>query len=405
MSQTIIMPTVNPEILIWARETAGLSLDEAAHAIQLKDAHGKNGADRLAAIEAGEAPLSRPVLLRMAEKYRRSLLVFYLDRPPRRDETGQDFRTVPGEKAPYDAQLEALIRDIKVRQSLVKSLLEDEETPPHAFVGSMQMRDGTAKMAEDIISVLDFSLTTFRARRDYTKAFQYLRQCVEDKGIFVMLLGDLGHSSTQIGVETFRGFVIADVIAPFIVVNTQDSASAKSFTLLHEVTHVWLGTTGISGGSDEVAIERFCNEVAGTILIPAQELSALQNINASTFEQAVTQISEFASQRNVSRAMVSYKLFKAGQMNEVRWRELNQRFEQERAASKQAEKDKKAEDGGGGPNYYVLRRQRLGSALLGLLDRSLNSGAISPTKAAKILGVKPRSVAPLLSYPESRGES
>ena len=46
------MPALNPEIFEWARETAGLSLDEAAHAIELKEAHGVSGAQRLAALEA-----------------------------------------------------------------------------------------------------------------------------------------------------------------------------------------------------------------------------------------------------------------------------------------------------------------------------------------------------------------
>ena len=67
------MPALNPEIFEWARKTAGLSLDEAAHAIELKEAHGVSGAQRLAALEAGKEEPSRPLLLRMAKVYRRFL--------------------------------------------------------------------------------------------------------------------------------------------------------------------------------------------------------------------------------------------------------------------------------------------------------------------------------------------
>src|SRR5262245_48372 len=102
------MPAVNPKILIWARETGGLTLEEAAEAIGLKFARGKTGAERLAAIEAGEEPLSRRLLLNMSQKYRRSLLIFYLAHPPKQGDRGQDFRILPGEKAPYDANLDAL---------------------------------------------------------------------------------------------------------------------------------------------------------------------------------------------------------------------------------------------------------------------------------------------------------
>jgi hypothetical protein len=38
------MPALNPEILEWARRTAGLSLDDAAREIDLKEAHGASGA-------------------------------------------------------------------------------------------------------------------------------------------------------------------------------------------------------------------------------------------------------------------------------------------------------------------------------------------------------------------------
>ena len=44
------MPKVNPEILIWAREAAGLSRADAARKLQIRDARGVKAADRLAAL-------------------------------------------------------------------------------------------------------------------------------------------------------------------------------------------------------------------------------------------------------------------------------------------------------------------------------------------------------------------
>jgi hypothetical protein len=44
-----------------------------------------------------------------------------------------------------------------------------------------------------------------------------------------------------------------------------------------------------------------------------------------------------------------------------------------------------------------VRRHRVGSALLGLVRRSLDDGTITYTKAGRVLGVKPRNVEPLLS--------
>jgi hypothetical protein len=41
------LPKINPEILRWARETAGLSLTEAASKLRIKKARGISPVDRL----------------------------------------------------------------------------------------------------------------------------------------------------------------------------------------------------------------------------------------------------------------------------------------------------------------------------------------------------------------------
>jgi transcriptional regulator with XRE-family HTH domain len=76
--------TVNPDILTWARDTAGLSADDAARVLGFSDTRNRSAAERLRALEAGDEEPSRSVLLRMAKAYRRSLLVFYLSAPPER---------------------------------------------------------------------------------------------------------------------------------------------------------------------------------------------------------------------------------------------------------------------------------------------------------------------------------
>ncbi len=67
-------------------------------------------------------------------------------------------------------------------------------------------------------------------------------------GVLVLVLGNLGSHHTDLGVEVFRGFSLADDLVPFVVVNPKDSAAARCFTLLHELAHLWVGEPGISGG-------------------------------------------------------------------------------------------------------------------------------------------------------------
>jgi len=397
------MPRVNPEILLWARETAGLSLDEGARALGLKDARGRTGAGRLAALERGDEEPGRPLLLKMAQKYRRPLLTFYLDKVPRKGDRGQDFRTAPGAGPPaYNATVDALIREINTRQSLVKSLLEDEEALALPFIASASINQGAESVASAIRETLRLNIEEFRRQDSVEAAFKHLRSRIEANRIFVLLVGNLGSHHTNIPTEIFRGFAIADPIAPFVVINDQDARTAWSFTALHEVAHLWLGATGISGASMEARIETFCNDVAGRILLPGEEIQVLANVGDAPPDEAIKRISSFAEERRLSRSMVAYCLLRANIVSMPQWQELKERFYQEWLDFK-ARKREKQKTAKGGPSYYVVRRDRLGPGLLNLVDRSLSEGALTYTKAGKVLGVKPRNVVPLLRDISQRG--
>jgi Zn-dependent peptidase ImmA (M78 family)/transcriptional regulator with XRE-family HTH domain len=390
------MPILNPEILSWARETAGLSLAQAADVIGIKESRGRTGAERLAALEAGNENVSRSQLVRMTKVYRRSLLVFYLEHPPAKGDRGQDFRTVPGSEPPlYSPTLDALIRDIKGRQSTMKSLREDSETEKLSFVGSANMSSAAESLSERIIQKIGFNLGEFRGQSSIENAFTYLRSKIEESGIFVLLVGNLGSHHTDISVETFRGYAIADEIAPVVVINDHDAKPAWAFTALHEVAHLWLGTTGISGFRPEVKIEQYCNRVAGEILLPSSEHDILSRLRVNSVTELIDDISAFARDRKISRAMVAYKLLQLDLIGRTTWNELTEQFRKAWLASQERdvlETDRR----GGGPNYYVVKRHRLGKALLGLVTRSLVEGLITPTKAGLLLGVKPRNVDPLV---------
>lgn len=76
------MPKVNPEIMVWARETAGLSLEEAAKKLDFRDSSRSSAVEKLARIERGQKEPTRLQLVKMAGQYRRA-----------RATGGVDFRT------------------------------------------------------------------------------------------------------------------------------------------------------------------------------------------------------------------------------------------------------------------------------------------------------------------------
>lgn len=392
------MPKVNPVIMRWARETAGLNVEEAAEKIGLNAARGIVASDRLIMLEAGEVEPTRPLLLKMASLYRRPILTFYLANPPAVAARGEDFRTLPTEFAQRDAALvDTLLREVRARQDMVRAVLEaEEEADRLGFVGSLQGQRDPKAIAAAIRRSLDFDLQIFRhgSGRGTLKGFAYLRDRAEAAGIFVLLIGNLGNHHSTLNVELFRGFALADPIAPFVVINDQDSEQAWSFTLLHELAHIWLGQTGVSGGRPSNAVETLCNDVAGRILLPTAEIAGEANLIGAAQERVVARISAIAESRQVSHSMVAYKLYREGIIDQRMWFSVTALFRQQWLRSKAAQRER-ARENEGGPSYYVVRRHKLGNRLVELAKRMLADGALSPSKAGTILGVKPSNVYPL----------
>lgn len=391
------MTTLNPAILKWARESAGLSLADAAARLDLGAARGVSGADRLAAIEAGEFEPPRSLLLKMADRYRRPLLTFFLTEPPRRGDRGQDFRTLPEATPPTtDAIVDAIVRDIRMRQSIVSSLLEDDDdAKPVEFIGVASESDGAAKACSRLIQILGFDLREFRSQPTVPDAFRYLRRRVEAVGVFVLLMGNLGSHHSNVDANVFRGFAIADPIAPFIVINENDARGAWSFTLLHEFVHLMLGDTGISGSDSGSATERFCDQIAGMVLLPEDDARKFQAGGYRTVEALGDAVDAFAQTHRISASMTAYRLYKVGILDRGAWLDLHRAFRQRWDSEKARRRDRRSSDDRG-PTYYVVRRHRIGEAMLSLVRRSVESGELSSTKAARALGVRPGNVYPLL---------
>ncbi len=387
------MPAVNHEILVWARTTAGLTEEEAIDRLGIQDSRGESAIDRLRALESGEVGPSRPMLIRMTKVYHQPLLLFYMTAPPRKGDRGQDFRTLPADySVSDDALIDVLIRNIVARQSTLRAAMEDDdEVETLEFVGSAKIADGPGKIVELLKHLLQMDHKDFYAQAGPDKAFALLRAKAEKAGVFVLLVGNLGSYHTTIKLEVFRGFALADKIVPFIVINDQDSHTAWSFTLLHELTHILLGQSGISAGQAEKEFEKFCNDVASRFLLPGEEIIQLTVNNEMVFETALERISQFANQRNLSSSMVAYNLLRHGLISGARWQKLSEAFRDKWLQAREVNHNK-AKEKQEKISYYVVRRHRVGTSLIKLINQMLISGSLSTTKAAHVLGVKAKNV-------------
>lgn len=108
--------------------------------------------------------------------------------------------------------------------------------------------------------------------------------------MLVMVSSVVGSNShRRLDVAEFRGFALADSVAPLVFLNGGDSKAAQMFTLAHELAHVWLGATGVSdtqaGQVPEQRTERWCNRVAAELLMPLAELRAAHHREAPIPEE------------------------------------------------------------------------------------------------------------------------
>jgi Zn-dependent peptidase ImmA (M78 family) len=341
----------------------------------------------------------------MAKQYRRPILTFYLEQIPRPSDIGEDFRTLPEQGDPTNALLRALLRDIKARQTLIREIVEEDEDVEFVrFVASQRQASGVNAVASVIRRDIEFDREVFRSSASVDEAFSYVRTCAETSGIFVILAGDLGSWQTAIDVRVFRGFAISDRLAPVIVINDQDAKAAWSFTLLHELAHLWLGVSGISGGIPTPGLERFCNDVAAAILVDPEEIASLPIGIVTSDADAARLVTEFAANRKLSRSMVAYQLYRQNKLSQQSWRALSEQFHAQWLATK-AQQRQAAREREGGVSYYVVRRHRLGTALLELVRRGLSEGNLTPIRAGKILGVKPMAVYPIVANPDRGGRA
>lgn len=394
---------INPSILAWARETAGFSIEEAAEKLGLSSSEKATAAEKLEAFEEGETKPTRNQLLKLATLYRRPLTTFYKNEPPRIADRGEDFRTLPGLVSTKDnALLDALLRDVRARQDLVRAVLEDDEDMQRlGFVGALQVDENAVTAANQVKTLLEVDRDTWTSAYATPDAlFADLRNRIEALGVFVLLIGNLGSHHSNISEKVFRGFAIADNLAPFIVINDQDARTARAFTLAHELVHLFVGATGVSGTPTTetprtrlARVERFCNDVAGEMLLPT---ASLQNIAAmASVQLASGVIAEIAENRNLSEPMVAYRLQRMGRIDETIYAKLNAMYAARWRNQRQRARER-ARDSDSGPSYYTVRKHRLGNALLSLVGRTLRENQLTHTTAARMLGVKPSSVEPLL---------
>lgn len=363
--------SIEPQMLVWARERAGVS--QASLAEKFK---------RLPEWESGEV---KPTY-RQLESFAKSVHVpfgyLFFKIPPNEAMPIPDFRTASGK--PVNRPTINLLDTIylcQTRQDWYRDYARAEDLPKPQFVGCANVGMNHADVAEQMRETLEF-YPQRNTRLNAAEAFRALIHSAEKAGILVMVSGVvLNDTHRRLDPSEFRGFALSDPIAPLVFVNGADAEAAKIFTLAHELAHIWLGETalsdlGVKPAKDARQEEIWCNAVAAEFLVPSAVLSSV----LSRSESLDQSLSRLASYFKVSKVVILRRLFDIGLISQSKFAsfwssEMLRIRHQDRRRS-------------GGGNFYRSTIARTGRRFARAMVGSALNGKTPFLDAYKMLGIR-----------------
>jgi len=362
---------VNPDLLRWALDRAGRDESDLVN--------------RFPKLPEWLSGALQPTL-RQVEQFARAMHVpigyLFLPAPPQEGLPIPDFRTLAGRQiARPSPNLLDTIYLCQQRQDWFRDYARTHGVPAPRFVGSIQLGQNPEPVAEIMREALTITIAERQQLPTWTEALRQLISKTEAAGVLVMASSIVGSNShRQLDVEEFRGFALADDLAPLVFINAADSKAAQMFTLAHELAHLWLGESGVSdpetGRFPEQGIERWCNSVAAEFLVPAVMLTEAFRPD----EPLVQSIQRMARSFKVSTLVILRRLFDVGFIDRTT---LWETYREEQARIRAMDRG-----GSGGGDFYRTLGARTGKKFARAVVSSTLEGQTLFQDAFRMLGVR-----------------
>jgi len=366
---------VNNQILKWARETSGYSIEDVSRRM-------KKPLDTIRSWEAGESAPSYPQLEKLAyEVYKRPAAVFFFPSVPKENTPKAEFRTLPAEVVDdMPPEVVKIYKKAKIYQLNLKELYDDKPPAgtPLLSLFTLDTSSSVAKIAAQVRMFLGVNLETQVSWKNLDTAIDAWRDALTAVGIFVFK--DAFHN------DQFSGMSLYEDRYPVIVINNSMSKARQVFTIFHELGHLLFKAGGVDVlqesffdrfKPDYYAIEQKCNEFAGEFLLPA---AVFKDLHIAFSEEAV---SYMADEYKVSRVVILRKYLNEKLIAPQTYKSLTQKWLKEYMNSRAS---KKGEDSGGNP--YNTKKTYLGAYYINLAFSHYYQGRISMETLADYLGLK-----------------
>jgi Zn-dependent peptidase ImmA (M78 family)/transcriptional regulator with XRE-family HTH domain len=360
---------VRPELLRWSRERAGRSAESLRK--------------RFPKIEAWERGEVMPTLKQL-EAFAKATYVpigyLFLTKPPEERIPIPDLRTIGSRTlGPPSPDLLDILYLCQRRQSWYRDYARSIGEEACRFVGSLRLGSSVERAADVMRQAMNFDLEARRTCPTWTEALRHFIAKAENLGVLVMVSSVVGsNNQRKLNPEEFRGFALADDLAPLVFLNGADSKAAQMFTLAHELAHLWLGESALTDVSPasipSQPVERWCNKVAGELLVPLQTLrEALQQ------RRPLSEVQNLARRFKVSTLVILRRILDAGCISRETFQE---------AYDQELERLLKLLKKSSGGDFYLTQEVRASRRFVQALVVSTLEGQTLYREAFQLLGIK-----------------
>ena len=296
---------VTPNVLEWARRRVGVSLEEAAQRARVNP-------ERIAAWESGTAKPTVAMLRSLGSLYMQPLAVFFLPEPPEDREPLRDFRKLAGdEESSWNRTLYKVYFRALQQQESAAELVSLGGELPSLNVPALNLSDSPEGAGEEGRDTLNVTLAVQYSWSSPRDAFNGWLAAVEALGVMVL-------RTSEVPMETMRGFSLSGDGIPVIVINALDAYRGQVFTLAHEFAHLMLRQGGLCDFSERDTgtsqqIESWCNRTAGSLLMPRASMLGNQIVEpAGEREWEEEHLEELSDQYGVCKEAVLLRLVALG---------------------------------------------------------------------------------------------
>ena len=307
---------------------------------------------------------------------------FFLKEPPEDKLPIPDFRTVKGQPERPSPNLLDTIQTMQSRREWMREFLLEEGQKPLSFIKSVTLKTEPVKVAMEMRKILPLSDGWANRLHSWDEALRLLRRVIENAGVMIVINGVVGNNTHRLlDVDEFRGFALVDEYAPLVFINGRDYISAKIFTIVHELSHLWLGYEGVSNFDElqpvETNVEDFCNQVAAEFLVPSDEFKKALGENQSENDYDLFEI--LARRFKVSPLVAARRALDMKYINKKRFFEFYNNYTKD---------IKKRKPKGTGGNFWNSQTVRIGELFGSAVVQATLEGRLLYRDAYRLTGLK-----------------